>query len=106
MSVLSSTPTWTWPADVLAFAAEQRVDSYLEPLREATVRLFPMAKKIAVSLELDPEIRDLRWIVFEVGARDADIPDYVAAMRAWHDELFRICPARLTHNFCQNLVVE
>jgi len=106
MSVLSSPPTWTWPADVLAFAAEQGVNSYLEPLGEALRRLFPMALSRSVSLTLDPEIRDLRTIVFEVRARDADIPDYVAAKRAWHDEVFRICPAPLVNHFCLLLIVE
>jgi hypothetical protein len=42
MSTTRSAPTtWQWPADVLAFAARNQVSAYLDPLLEATGRLFP-----------------------------------------------------------------
>src|SRR4051794_10339246 len=84
---------WHWPDDVRAFAAEHQVNGYLEPLREALARLFPTAKSAKVILELDPELRDDRHVTFKVDVPDVDIPDYVAAKHAWHDEVFRIVPA-------------
>ena len=59
MSAPPATVTaWQWPADVLDFAARSQVAGYLDPLLEATRRLFPTARDLRVMLEADPEIRD------------------------------------------------
>jgi hypothetical protein len=105
MATLVPTQTsWQWPADVRAFAARQQVEPYLEPLRQALDRLFPTARSVQVLLEADPEIRDDWHIVLDVRVRAADIPDYVAAKRRWHGELFAICPAPLVCIFRLSLL--
>lgn len=105
MSTTSTfTPTWQWPADVLTFAAQHQVSAYLDPLLAATRQLYPTTRSLRVFLEDDPEIRDEWSIVFDVRVPEVDIPDYPAAVRSWHDELFRICPAPLVCNFCLRLL--
>jgi len=99
MSVLSTATTWQWPADVLDFAARHQLDSYLDPLLAATRKVYPTARSLRVSLELDPELRDEWSIVFDVDVPQTDIPNYVSALRRWSDELFRICPAPLVCTF-------
>jgi hypothetical protein len=91
--------TWQWPADVLAFAAEQKVQAYLDPLLEATYRVFPTLESLRVTVEQDQELRDVRWIVFEVRVPERDIPDFVKAVHAWTDEKYRVCPAPLVCTF-------
>jgi hypothetical protein len=93
------TTTWQWSADVVSFAVQHQVDAYLNPLLAAVHRVYPTATNVRVLLEDDPEIRDDWHIVFEVRVPGADVPDYVAATRAWHRELLRICPAPLVCNF-------
>jgi hypothetical protein len=91
-------PAYPWPADVLEFAAQQQVTPYLQPLLEATRRLFPTARRLEVKLYQDYELRDVRWILFDVEVAVTDVPDYVQAVHACSDELRRICPAPLAHN--------
>jgi hypothetical protein len=90
---------YPWPADVLEFAAQQQVTVYLEPLLEATRRLFPTARRFEAKMYQDYELRDVRWINFEVDVPDTDMPNIVQARHGWSDELHRICPDPLTHNF-------
>src|SRR5947209_14973377 len=100
MSASVSTATaWQWPADVLDMARRYQLDAYLDPLLEATRRLFPTATGLTVAVEHDPELRDVWSIQFEVEVPKSDIPDYLRARRAWGEELFRICPAPLVCNF-------
>ncbi len=90
---IGTPPTEFWPPDVLGFAARHQVSDLLDPLRLALDRLFPAAQSIQVRLEEDPEIRDDCHLVFDVRVSRADVPDFGAAKRRWHDELFRLCPA-------------
>jgi hypothetical protein len=83
---------WQWPAEVLTFAAEQGVQAYLDPLREA---LYHVLQSLRITVEDDPEIRDDRHIVFEVRVPERDIPDFIQAVHAFTDEKYRICPAPL-----------
>jgi hypothetical protein len=89
----------SWPADVLDFAARHQIECYLEPLLAATRQVYPTARSLRVSLELDPEIRDDRHIVFDVEVPQTDIADYVKAQHRWTDELFRLCPTPLVCRF-------
>jgi hypothetical protein len=84
-----------WPPDVLAFAAQHQVADLLDPLRLALDRVFPVMQSSRVRLEEDPEIRDDRHLVFDVRVSRADVPDFGAAKRRWHQELFRLCPPPL-----------
>jgi hypothetical protein len=100
MSTLSAPGTaWQWPADVLAFAAENKVAEYLDPLLKATRGLFPTATSLRVTLEQDPELRDERSIVFDVQAPIRDVPHFVEAVHFWTDEKYRVCPAPLVCTF-------
>src|SRR5271166_1982314 len=93
MSTVSKpTTAWQWPADLLAFAARHQVQACLDPLLQATRRLFPTASSLEVFLEADPEIRDQSYIVFEIRVPEADIPDYKAAQHSWSDAVRHCCP--------------
>src|SRR6266852_2648562 len=83
----------SWPPDVLEFAARRQVSDLLDPLRLALDRLFPTAQSVRVLLEEDPEIRNDCHLVFDVRVSRADVPNFGAAKRRWHEELFRLCPA-------------
>jgi hypothetical protein len=98
MSAAATVPTaWQWPADVLAFADQQGIRAYVEPLWEATRQVFPTARELTVTVEDDPELRDDRYIVFDVRVPHQDIPDFVEAKHNWNRAFFRICPAPLSH---------
>ena len=84
--------TWQWPADVLELARREEIDDQLDPLLEATRRLFPTARSIRVYMEGDPELRDVRYITYEVRVLRDDVPDCLAADRSWYEELRRINP--------------
>ncbi len=105
MSAPASTFTaWECPPEVLGFAAEHQVKTYLQPLLEATLRLFPTADNLRIFLESDPELRDEWHLVYEVKVSRADVPNYLEARRRWTEELFRICPAPLVCTFCLTLL--
>jgi hypothetical protein len=84
---------WEWPADVLAFAAEQQVEPCLEPLLEATRQSFPTARWLKVFVDADPEIPDDWHIVFEVNVPGWSPAQTGAAYDRWIEALFRFCPA-------------
>ena len=105
MSTRISTPSaGSWPPEVLEFATQRQVSDLLAPLRLALDRLFPAAQSVRVRLEEDPEIRDDCHLVFDVRVSRADVPDFGAAKRRWHEELFRLCPAPLVCLFRLTLV--
>ncbi len=93
MSILTTGKKWEWPPDVVAYAVDHQVDSYLEPLLETVRTQFPTAMRLQVLLEEDPEIRTDRHVVFDVLVPGDDVLDYCEAKRRWHRELFQICPA-------------
>jgi hypothetical protein len=100
MAAPTTTATaWQCPADVLAFATANQVQSYLDPLLEATWRVFPTLRTLKVTLEADPEIRDDWHIVYQVWMPKRDVPHFVEALHKWNDELSRICPAPLMCTF-------
>jgi hypothetical protein len=104
MSALVPQATWQLPADVLALAAQLGVSASLDPLLEATRRIYPTARSIQVRAEQDPEIANDRYIVFEVCVPQEDISDYHQAQRRWTEELFRICPPVRSIPFCLFLI--
>jgi hypothetical protein len=95
-----------WPADVLEFATKEKVQDYLDPLLEATRRVFPTARAIKVSLECDPEIANDWHIVFDFEVPSRDVPHFVEALHRWNREAFAICPAPLICIFrlCPQLI--
>jgi hypothetical protein len=99
MSTVPAPQAWQWPADVLEFAAREKVADYLDPLLEATRKLFPTARRLEVFLEDDPEIANDWHIVYEVEVPVADVPHFVKAQHFWIDELYKVCPAPLVCTF-------
>src|SRR5207248_3350286 len=95
MSAVPATAQPTWPADLLTFAIRNKIDAYLEPMWDTTRRVFPTATRVRAFLDVDPEFDDDRHIVIEVEVPDADLPDYVAAKRRWHDATLPLCPTPL-----------
>ncbi len=94
-----SATAWHWTPEVLAFAREQGVEGHLEPLRLATLHVFPTARELRVFQEDDPELRDVRWIVFEVFVPAEDLVNFVELTYRWSQESRAVCPSRLFHNF-------
>ena len=74
-----------FPAEVLAFAAEHQAEGCLQPLWEATQRIFPTARFVKVSVEEDPELRDNTQIVFHVQVAGLTLSESKAARRQWHE---------------------
>ena len=62
-----------FPEDVRRFAAERGVTPYLAPLYNLARRCFPGAE-VTIALNVDGEIADLAWIVYEVDADQFDRP--------------------------------
>jgi DNA-binding transcriptional LysR family regulator len=91
-TVAQTAATWTWPPDLLAFAAEQGVSAYLDPLLDATRRAFPRAPLETV-IEDDPEVPDDRRIVFRVDVTGWSADAIFNAENIWTEDLFRHCPA-------------
>jgi hypothetical protein len=83
---------WTWPPDVLDFAARQGVAAFLDPLLQGTRQLFPAALGIEVYLSEDPASPGGRTIIFLVRVPSADVPDFLATFKAWTREFVRLCP--------------
>ena len=55
-----------------------------------------MIKRIAV--------RDQRHVVFWAKVPQQDVPHFVEAVRRWHDEVRRVCPAPARDVFCYLLL--
>lgn len=80
-----------FPADVVAFAIANQVEDCLQPLLEATQRIFPTARFVKVQIDDDPEIRDLRHILYNVQVAGLALNQSLAAESQWIKELLRIC---------------
>lgn len=100
MSAPTTTVTaWQWPADVLAYAAEHQLEPYLEPLLEVIRQIFPDPHRLSVYVDQDPELRDVRTILFDVQVMDWDLPQIRAARTRWTQGIFRVCPAPVVCHF-------
>src|SRR5947209_15982623 len=95
--VIPVTPTWTapdptvFPPEVLAFAAERGVTEYLAPLYDLAQQCFDGAE-MRVLREIDPEIPDLQWIVFEVASSDWPPERSQQAHARWLAGFHPTCP--------------
>jgi hypothetical protein len=83
--------TWSWPADVLTFAAKHGITPYLDQLLSVTQRLFPN-RLLRVFVEEDPEIPDDCYLSFEVDITGMTVEELGATRRAWTDALYALCP--------------
>jgi hypothetical protein len=68
-----------FPADVVAFAAANKVEDCLQPLLEATHRIFPTARFVKVEIDDDPELRDQRHILYNVQVAGLSLEESRAA---------------------------
>src|SRR5438552_5512520 len=91
-TVAPTAATWTWPPEVLAYAEEQGVSTYLDPLLDATRRAFPQAP-LQVYVEEDPEIAGERHIVFLVDVTGRLADELFGAENRWTEDLFACCPS-------------
>jgi hypothetical protein len=80
-------------ADVLAFAAEQGVTDFLQPILDMTRRVFPENRRIQAVLQDDPELPGDQHMVFEVQVGAMDVDRSVERHWQWSRDLFQICPA-------------
>jgi hypothetical protein len=89
----SSGTKGVWPADIVAFAIANGAELCLQPMLEATQRLFSTAAFVKVSLEVDPELRDNTRIMFHVQVTGlSSYEQWQEAHTRWGQEHFRICP--------------
>jgi len=98
-AAVSKAARWEWPADVLEFAAQRKLEPYLEPLLQATHRAFPTARWVKVQLQEDLVIEDYWQTIFIVRVVGLTPTQAVAAMNQWADDLFQCCPAPLAPSF-------
>jgi hypothetical protein len=94
MTEATQIPSQVLPGDVLDFAAEQGVTTYLPAVLGMTRSVFPRAA-LRVVVEDDPEIANDRHIVIIVTVQDLSVPQALEARWQWHHELFASCPAPL-----------
>ncbi len=86
--------------DVIAFAREHQGEHCLQPLLEATHRIFPTARSIKVSVENDPELRDNTQIVFDVQVVGLPTEEVRTAEKQWLQESRRLYPPLRKILFC------
>ncbi len=55
--------------------------------------------ELRVFKEDDRELRDVRWIVFEVHVPSEDLVNFVELTHRWSDESHSVCPSTLIHHF-------
>ena len=82
--------TGVFSPDVLAFARQHQAENCLQPLLEATHRIFPTASSVKVSVEEDPELRENTQIVFCVQVAGLSRDEALAARRQWHDAMLSV----------------
>ena len=80
-----------FPDDVLAFAIANEVQHCLQPLLEATHAIFPTTRFVKVQMDEDPELRDVRHILYHVQVAGLSPDQSRAAARQWNEATFRIC---------------
>jgi hypothetical protein len=89
--------------DVVAFAREHQGEHCLQPLLDATHRLFPAARSIKVSVEEDPELRDNTQIIYDVQVVGLPLDQVRVARDEWYREKIRLYPPLRKILFCLRL---
>ena len=88
-----------WLPDLLAYAVHRQVEQYLQPMLDASQRIFPNARSIWVTLDPDPEIRDLSFITYNVRIPSMPGAEALSLQRLWTDELVRLRPYPVIDGF-------
>jgi hypothetical protein len=102
------TPTQTMPdlsPEVLAFAKEKGVTAYIPSLWELVRAIYP-GRNVRVVLDVDPELCDVRTIMFEVDVGDMEVDQMIATHDAWTYGLMERCPTTHMHAFGLDMVHE
>jgi hypothetical protein len=89
--------------EVVAFAREHQGEHCLQPLLEATHRLFPSARFVEVSVVEDPELRDNTQIVFHVRVGGLPGDEVRTAEKQWLQESRGLYPPLRKILFCLRL---
>lgn len=89
--------------EVMAFAAAHQGEHCLQPLLEATHRIFPTARFVEVSVVEDPELRDNTQIAFHVQVVGLPLDQARTAGDQWTQEMVRLYPPLRKFLFCLRL---
>jgi hypothetical protein len=90
-------------SEVVAFAREYQAEHCLQPLLEATHRIFPTARFVKVRVVEDPELRDNTQIVFHVQVVGLPLDQARKAGDQWTQEMVRLYPPLRKFLFCLRL---
>jgi hypothetical protein len=96
-------PELRWSKDVLDYATQKGVNQYLPIIGEMTQQLIPAARRIDVFIEDDPEIADLRFIVFDVHVPAWNAQQLYETQRRWNEGLLQIYPSPRWESFVLSL---
>jgi hypothetical protein len=94
---------WQWSDEVLAYAKAYGMESCLEPMLATTRRLFPTANWIKVYIEPDPELRDERYLIFDVQVAGLSLDNAQQADREWTKALLACLPRPIVSTFVLRL---
>jgi hypothetical protein len=89
--------------DVIAFARAHQGEHCLQPLLEATHRIFPTARSVKVSVVEDPELSYNTQIVFHVQVVGLPLDEARTANDKWDQEMLRLYPPLRKFLFCLRL---
>src|SRR5262245_52059182 len=84
--------------EVKAFAKERGLTPYLPAILDVLHQVFTDATRMSAEIHEDPEVENLRWIVFDV-----QVPCTLAQLNAltdqWYRESAAACPPTLYGEF-------
>lgn len=89
--------TWTWPADVLAFARQQGLEPSLGPLRAVAERAFPGLLDLQVRVDHDHDPPFGSYLAWEVTVPASDRDTYRAQTAAWYRDYAQVLPSERRH---------
>lgn len=81
--------------DVREFAQQRGLVPHLPALVEATEEVFAGANHLSVSVHDDPDVPDLRWLIFRAEVPWADPARARAARDKWYARTAAVCPGPL-----------
>jgi hypothetical protein len=87
----TNTPAFTVAPEVQAYAEEEGVTEYLQPVLEMTRRHFSDSRRFDAYVEDDPELRDVRFLILRVDLPPCDPTQAVDRLFQWDQELVKIC---------------
>jgi hypothetical protein len=98
MTPSTAAPPPVIPEEVRAFAASRGAENYLIPLLDLARQCFPGAP-VSVLLEDDPQIANLRFIVYEVDITGWDADQLGDAYDRWTPLFVQMCPPAVREAF-------